>query len=85
VRLGREVRNKLFYGCEKIRFLTGSNVSMVSLRMMVVVQERRRFFSCADECEPVPDTLRVPGAPLNLPKDELIKVAAVVGPLPMPQ
>jgi hypothetical protein len=59
-------------------------MSVVPLRVMVVIKNRGPFLACADECHAISHPFGIPSAPLDFPKNDLVKVPAIIGPLPMP-
>ena len=62
-----------------IELLDTLNMAMVSLRMVVVVQDSRRLLASQYERQPVTNTLRLSRIWLDLPYDHLAEITLFVG------
>ena len=76
--VSHEIRNQAINVDEFIGFLDAFNMAMVSLGMVVVVQNRRALLASQYKREAVTNTLRLSRIWLHLPYDHLTKITLLI-------
>ncbi|MGA7870487.1 MAG: hypothetical protein WCA22_06270 [Candidatus Binatus sp.] len=67
-----------------VRLLVAANVTVVALGVMIVIQNRGRFFTGTNERKPIANTFGVSSTLLDFPQDNLVEISSLVRPLPPP-